>query len=132
MENRRKDYCNICNVREDYEDFFITCSAVETFWEKTVNILNTCGFKNNLKSLKTIVIGYKTANECYDDLNIVTNLIGFCIYKGYYISEKRSKLYKTIDLFIYEFNQMYAYILLRAKASSLLRNFNRLLNDNSE
>ena len=81
--------CNICKVVEDYEHVFITCKAVRPLWERLLPIFRLSGFENNLQSLKTLIIGYSITHKCYNDVNMIFNLIGFCIYKGYYISDKK-------------------------------------------
>ena len=41
-----------------------------------------------MRDLKHIVLGYKFIYKEYTGINITINLIGFCIFKSYVISEK--------------------------------------------
>ena len=119
--------CNICKVVEDYEHFFITCKAVRPLWERLLPIFRLSGFENNLQSLKTLIIGYNITNKCYNDVNMIFNLIGFCIYKGYYISDKKMQIHSVENLFIKEYRFLYTYLSSKNKLSTFLVNFNRYL-----
>jgi hypothetical protein len=82
-------HCNFCGAIENYEHFFITCRCLKTFWLKVDHILKQLGYSANISTLKTIVLGYRVQHNAYDDINYVLNIIGFAIYKAYYISECR-------------------------------------------
>ena len=117
------ELCNVCKVKEDYEHFFLTCTVVQPVWEKMTEVFKQCGISSNIKSLKTIFTGYKFVYDSYNDVNIVLNLLGFCIYKAYYISEKRAKNCDSFKLFIEEFKLLHAYLTFKKRITPFINNF---------
>ena len=103
--------CNVCLVKESYQHQFIDCKTIEDFWSKLIAIFKKCGISTNIKNLKNIVIGYKTNTENYNDINIIFTIVGFSIFKSYYASECRSKPIDTFNIFKYEFNNSYNFLL---------------------
>ena len=79
--------CNFCKLDEDYAHYFITCD----FSTKFQNLINGLGIETKI-TLKHIVLGYKI-----DDKNNILHyfflltVVGFSIYKSYYISEQKTK-----------------------------------------
>ena len=57
--------CNICDVIETYENVFIRCTAVNSCWEKFILYLRTVGIDKDLRSLRTIILGYKIDESNY-------------------------------------------------------------------
>ena len=55
-----------------------------------------------MRDLKHIVLGYKFIYKEYTGINMIINLIGFCIFKSYVISEKRTTPYNIVKLLKYE------------------------------
>ena len=51
-------------------------------------------------TLKHIVLGYKIDDKNYLALNILTTVVGFSIYKSYYISEQKTKYIDVHKIFI--------------------------------
>ena len=66
----------------------------------------TCNCKDiiqhNMRDIKHIVLGYTFIYKEYTGINIIINLIGFCIFKSFVISEKRTTPYNIVKLFKYE------------------------------
>lgn len=91
--------CNICNIKETYEHVFLECPVVSEIWDILSQYLREIGIIKNLKSLRTIIIGYKIAYPGYFYLNTILAVFGFCIYKAYFISESRSKPFNIFNLF---------------------------------
>ena len=100
-------YCNVCDkVTETYYHLFIGCEEIKDFWDQINILLNKCGLTNNIKSLKNIVIGYKVNDSNYSHINELFSLIGFSIYKTYFISCSRSISINCFSIFKQEFNFM--------------------------
>ena len=76
--------CNFCKLNEDYSHYFITC----TFRKLTLN---------------HIVLGYKIDDKNYLALNFLITVIGFSIYKSYYISEQKTKYIDVYKIFANEY-----------------------------
>ena len=75
---------------------------LDIFWNTCSNTFKTCGIQHNMRDLKHIVLGYKFIYKEYTVINIIINLIGFCIFKSYVISEKRTTPYNIVKLLKYE------------------------------
>ena len=50
------------------------------------------GIENKI-TLNHIVLGYKIDDKNYLALNFLITVVGFSIYKSYYISEQKTKVY---------------------------------------
>mgnify|MGYP007024877117 FL=1 len=61
-------------------------------------------FNKNI-NLKDIVIGYKITDREYIGFNIILTLIGFAIYKSYYVSDQRNKSTNVFNLFKVELDE---------------------------
>ena len=83
--------CTICGTLETMQHFFIECNCISSFWTHILNILVHCGVSKPLNNIKYLILGYKTDFKECNLLNVLLSYIGFSIYKGYYISERRSK-----------------------------------------
>lgn len=125
----QNNLCNICNTCENIEHFFITCAAVVPFLELIQDTFAKCGFRRSIICLKSLVVGYKIGYAAYADINTILNLVGFCIYKCYYISEKRSTHVNILPIFIYEFNELYSYKNLKSKITPFLKLFRKYLTE---
>ena len=98
--------CNVCGIKETYKHLFIDCVENETFWRKVIFILKNCGIANKVKSIKNIIIGYKINQTEYSDVNTIFSLIGFSIYKSYFISESRTIKIDCFKIFQQEFQKL--------------------------
>jgi hypothetical protein len=83
--------CKFCNQYEDYNHFFIECTRIKPFWQKVTSIFKKCGFSIRMNCLERIVIGYKISMKDYQQVNILLSQIGSCIYRSYYLSERRTE-----------------------------------------
>jgi hypothetical protein len=57
----------------------------------------------NVVTLKHIVFGYKIFDKDYFDLNFLLAILGFSIYKAYYVSEQKTKQVNLYSLFVREY-----------------------------
>ena len=69
---------------------------------------NTTNFEQktnieNFVTLKHIVFGYKLFDKDYSDFNYVLTILGFSIYKAYYVSEQKTKQVSMHSLFVREY-----------------------------
>ena len=83
--------CIYCNEVEDYEHFFIKCRALSTFWSDIQTVFKRCGIQKHIKNINHIVLGYKIDQKEYNIVNIVLSQISYCIYKTYFMCERRTK-----------------------------------------
>ena len=54
-------------------------------------------------TLKHIVLGYKIDDKNYHALNFLITVVGFSIYKSYYISEQKTKYTNVYIIFVNEY-----------------------------
>jgi hypothetical protein len=54
-------------------------------------------------TLKHIVLGYKIDDKSYLALNVLITVVGFSIYKSYYISEQKTKYINVYRIFVNEY-----------------------------
>ena len=64
-------------------------------------MLKKVQFENNIK-LQHLVFGYKIFDKEYFHLNYFLTILGFTIYKSYYVSEQKTK---TIDVYLLSQNE---------------------------
>jgi hypothetical protein len=57
----------------------------------------------NVVTLKHIVFGYKIFDKDYFDFNYLLAILGFSIYKAYYVSEQKTKQVNIYSLFVREY-----------------------------
>jgi hypothetical protein len=57
--------------------------------------------KENFVTVKHIVFGYKIFDKDYFDFNNSLTILGFFIYKAYYVSEQKTPTSTHIHLYIY-------------------------------
>jgi hypothetical protein len=92
--------CAHCKEVEDYEHFFIHCPSLSLFWDTIIELFKHCGINRISKNIKFILIGYKIDQKEYNAVNVVLSQISYCIYKTYFISERRS-YYINILYYLY-------------------------------
>ena len=83
------------------------------FGNTSSNTFKTCGIQHNMRALKHIVLGYTFIYKEYTGINIILNLIGFCIFKEYVIIEKRTTPYNIVKLFKYELFILCTYLKIK-------------------
>lgn len=101
-KNSHNDRCNLCDIKEDYDHFFISCNLLKKFWEKINEILTEVKYHLNI-TLKHLVFGYKISDDSYQDLNYFFTILSFSIYKSYYGSEQKQK---HVDVFMIFFAEL--------------------------
>jgi hypothetical protein len=69
---------------------------------KIQQILNKSNIENFV-TLKHIVFGYKIFDKDYFDFNYFLTILGFSIYKAYYVSEQKTKQVNIYSLFVREY-----------------------------
>ena len=70
----------------------------KTFWEKIYNHFKSNNLEITLK-LRHLIFGYKISDNNYYGVNYFITILGFSIYKSYYLSEQKTKnvnVYKKI------------------------------------
>ena len=75
-------------------------------WVKIKELLKKSGIENDI-TLYHLVFGYKIFDKSYYDFNYFLTIIGFSIYKAYYISEQKTKRLDVYSLFVREYLQIY-------------------------
>ena len=63
---------------------------------------------NNLEftlKLKHLIFGYKISDNNYYGVNYFITILGFSIYKSYYLSEQKTKNVNVYTIFIYALNK---------------------------
>ena len=60
------------------------------------------GIENKI-TLKHIVLGYKIDDKNYLTLNVLITVVGFSIYKSYYIYEQKTKYIDVYRIFANEY-----------------------------
>jgi hypothetical protein len=83
--------CNFCGQDEDYLHYFIYCPYLKEFWVKIQQILKHIAFGNTI------------FDTDYFDCNNFLTILGFSIYKAYYVSEKKPKQVNIYSLFVREY-----------------------------
>ena len=94
--------CNFCKLDEDYSHYFITCTFLKEFWTQFQNLMKGLGIENKI-TLNHIVLGYKIDDKNYLALNFLITVVGFSIYKSYYISEQKTKYIDVYRIFANEY-----------------------------
>ena len=60
--------------------------------------------KSNIENFVTLKhIGYKIFDKDYFDFNYFLTILGFSIYKSYYVSEQKTKQVNIYSLFVREY-----------------------------
>lgn len=95
--------CNFCRKEEDYEEYFLSCTFLESFWKNIHELLAKVDLNFEIK-LRHLVFGYKIADKDYFTINYLLTIIMFSIYKSYYLSEQKSKYVNVYQIFTKEFN----------------------------
>ena len=81
--------CNHCNQVEDYNHFLINCPYLSHFWSKINDAFKHCNIHKHMNNLEILIIGYKIEYKEYNIINTILCQIGYCIYKSYFLSERR-------------------------------------------
>ena len=81
---------------------YITCSYLKEFWVKIQQILKKYNIENFV-TLKHIDFGYKIFDKDYFDFNYFLTILGFSIYKAYYVSEQKTKQVNIYSSFVREY-----------------------------
>jgi hypothetical protein len=94
--------CNFCKLDEDYSHYFIACTFLKEFWKTIQNLMKGLGIEDTI-TLKHIVLGYKIDSKNYLALHFLITVVGFSIYKSYYISEQKTKYNDVYRIFADEY-----------------------------
>ena len=73
---------------------------------KIKELLKKSGIENDI-TLYHLVFGYKIFDNNYYDFNYFLTIIGFSIYKAYYISEQKKERLDVYSLFVREYLRIY-------------------------
>ena len=121
----KNSLCNLCNTEEDYSHYFMTYIFFNKFFGEIKELLKKSGIENDI-TLYHLVFGYKIFDKNYYDLNYFLTIVGFSIYKGYYISDQKTKRVDVYSLFVREYLQIYGGNEIIQKSSFLKRLQNSL------
>ena len=80
-------------------------SFFKTFWEKIYNLFKSNNLEFTLLKLKHLIFCYKISDNNYYGVNYFITILGFSIYKTYYLSEQKTKNVNVYTNCIYEFNK---------------------------
>ena len=86
---------------EDCINLFMSHKYLSHFWKKIIEVFKKVNFEINI-SLKHLVFGYKIFDKEYFDLNYILTILGYSIYKSYYVSEQKTKAIDVYSLFVRE------------------------------
>jgi hypothetical protein len=75
---------------EDCINLFMSRKYLSHFWKKIIEVFKKVNFEINI-SLKHLVFGYKIFDKEYFDFNQILTILGYSIYKLYYVSEQKTK-----------------------------------------
>lgn len=117
--------CFLCNEVEDYSHFFLTCRYVNFFWLNVNSTLKECGISKQINQLDYLVVGYKTDTHKYNMINTILSLIGYTVYKTYFLSNKRNKSINMWKHLLNELNITLYYLNIKRVNTSILRKFIR-------
>ncbi len=98
--------CILCNETENYQHFFFDCSYVKEFWKTMEDMLTKMHISKHVLNLKNLVLGYKSGDACYYDLNLVLTYMYFAIYKAYYLSNCKEEKINITNIFKNEINNI--------------------------
>jgi hypothetical protein len=76
----------------------------ENVLEKIYNLLKSKNLEITLK-LKHLIFGYKISDKNYYGVIYFITILGFSIYKSYYVSEQKTTNVNDNKNFTYEFNK---------------------------
>ena len=93
--------CNFCQIEEDYIHLFMSCKYLSHFWKKVTELFKKVNFEIII-SLKHLVLGYEIFDKEYFDFNYILTILGYSIYKSYYVSEQKTKAIDVYSLFVRE------------------------------
>ena len=74
---------------------------MEALWRIIKNLFSKHKLGVHILTLKNLVTGYKIKEE-YDDINYLLTMIGFSIYKSYYVSNQRREICDIINILVRE------------------------------
>ena len=110
--------CNICQVEETYDHYFLTCRYFQSFWNQIHNLFIRMKLGRHILTLKNLVLGYKIKEKEYYDINYLLTIIMFTIYKCYCVSDHKNKNVDVYSIFRKELVGRYDINVLRKVAVS--------------
>ena len=69
--------CNFCNQKEDNEHLFLKCPYKKEVWEYIYVLLEKIHLGKHIITMKNVVIGYKTNDQAYHEINLLLTIILF-------------------------------------------------------
>ena len=116
--------CDLCNLTDDYEHFFLKCQFFHEFWKKIYVLVSKIKIGSHIFNFKTLVLGYKIHDPMYNDINLFLTVL---IYSAH-ISNYKQKGIDAYAVFRNEFLNTYEinkYI--NAKNSKFLNDVKRYI-----
>ena len=88
-----------CHIIDDYEQYFISCKTLGSFWNDVKTLLEKLGIGTRMLSLKNLVFGYKIEDKSYNSINYFLTILLFTIYKSHYVSKLKESHINVFQLF---------------------------------
>jgi hypothetical protein len=102
-------------------------TILKIFRKKIYYLFKSNNLEISLK-LKHLIFGYKISDKNYYDVNYFITILGFSIYKSYYLSEQKTQNVNVYTNFIYEFNKRIHDIKYNRKYNSFLYAMKKKIN----
>ena len=83
----------------------MSCKYLSHFWKKVTELFKKVSFEINI-SLKHLVFGYTIFDKEYFEFNHILSILGYSIYKSYYVLEHKTKAICVYSLFVKELRSM--------------------------
>jgi len=96
-------------------------------WTTFQNLMKSLDIETKI-TLKHIVLGYKIDDTNYLTFIFLTTVVGFSIYKSYYISEQKTKYINGYRIFVNEYIKRIKENKTLQKSTFLMRVKNYILN----
>ena len=81
--------CATCHIIDDYENYFISCKRLDSFWNDVQILLEKLRIGIHILSLKNLVFWYKIEDKYYNSINYFLTILLFTIYKSQYVSKQK-------------------------------------------
>ena len=98
------DLCHLCFLKGDLKHMMLDCCYFSTFYDYVTKIFGEVGLQNMHIDLYSLVCGYKSHCIEYSSVNLVLNVMFFCVYKCWTIALYEGKHIDPLYLLLKELN----------------------------
>jgi len=88
------DICHLCFTTGNMEHMMLKCAYFDAYYKHVTLIFSQLGYNNLKMDLYTLICGYKSGIPLYAPLNLVLNIVFFCVYKCW-VKIKINRIYKN-------------------------------------